>query len=571
MRRLCEFDVDIRHCRGRVSAILWEGGDPFPTLGPEVGVDTETELITDVTLFPKVVVLGCFDPRSMTCWIVYWRDIPEFMQGLCSRNIQQRYFNLGFDEGVIDNEDPDKNLMEAIDKGRVRDMQIRIHLDQIATLGYIQAKLHSLAGCVKYFLNYEMDKGDGTENSARMSFRRLRDDGIQKEITLEQAKYLSLDCICTWALGAHVRESPVEVGHTKGMCVLAHISANGFPVDKLMFAYFEKILKEDMDKFREELMSFGYPDPYKSKTYAESTQPGYSDEKEEREVMNEAVDALLELTEPVLHHTLGLVNTPSKNMLRRALCYMWNHSDAPDEVGMCAENLQIVLTSCNKALLKQEKAMYDELLEEHGLLAFDKCSKPIVMQSLVARMLEDYARQAKEGLGTTGWKGLDFDAAVAAAGEHIDSHPYWTSNEKLLGPKQFFQEYAQRLLDNNPTLELDRTPNSGDIKLTKTDTWRLDDVGISDRFLDAYTNFKHCQKYLSSYMKHEFIKSDGRVHPRFVNVLRTGRTSCSTPNLQQLPSREKRYQLKLMYRAPPGAVLCATDYSFIESHGSLAA
>ena len=65
-------------------------------------------------------------------------------------------------------------------------------------------------------------------------------------------------------------------------------------------------------------------------------------------------------------------------------------------------------------------------------------------------------------------------------------------------------------------------------------------------------------------MDPKFIKSDGRVHPRYTNILRTGRTSCNSPNIQQLPSREKTYPLKLMYRAPEGAVLCATDFSFIE-------
>ena len=60
------------------------------------------------------------------------------------------------------------------------------------------------------------------------------------------------------------------------------------------------------------------------------------------------------------------------------------------------------------------------------------------------------------------------------------------------------------------------------------------------------------------------MKSDSRVHPRFTNILRTGRVSCSSPNIQNLPSRDKVYPLKNVYTTDPGYILCATDYSFLE-------
>ena len=34
--------------------------------------------------------------------------------------------------------------------------------------------------------------------------------------------------------------------------------------------------------------------------------------------------------------------------------------------------------------------------------------------------------------------------------------------------------------------------------------------------------------------------------------------------MQNLPSKDPKYKLKLVYRADPGYILCATDFSFIE-------
>jgi DNA polymerase-1 len=60
----------------------------------------------------------------------------------------------------------------------------------------------------------------------------------------------------------------------------------------------------------------------------------------------------------------------------------------------------------------------------------------------------------------------------------------------------------------------------------------------------------------------EYAKYDGRIHPSFnlTNVV-TGRTSCSDPNLQQVPRNK---DLRTLYTAPPGMVLIEADYSQIE-------
>ena len=52
-----------------------------------------------------------------------------------------------------------------------------------------------------------------------------------------------------------------------------------------------------------------------------------------------------------------------------------------------------------------------------------------------------------------------------------------------------------------------------------------------------------------------------RIHPRYQTLVRTGRTSCSAPNIQQLP-REGGF--REMVAASPGHVLLTVDYSAIE-------
>ncbi len=50
-------------------------------------------------------------------------------------------------------------------------------------------------------------------------------------------------------------------------------------------------------------------------------------------------------------------------------------------------------------------------------------------------------------------------------------------------------------------------------------------------FLTAYRDYRHSEKMLSTYLNPELVGIDGRVHPYFSPLLRTGRTSCSRPNI----------------------------------------
>jgi DNA polymerase-1 len=66
---------------------------------------------------------------------------------------------------------------------------------------------------------------------------------------------------------------------------------------------------------------------------------------------------------------------------------------------------------------------------------------------------------------------------------------------------------------------------------------------------------------LSTYLNDKMIGADGRVHPFFSPLVKTGRTSCSKPNIQNVPRDEG---LRNIYIPAPDCVLFANDYSQVE-------
>jgi len=103
-----------------------------------------------------------------------------------------------------------------------------------------------------------------------------------------------------------------------------------------------------------------------------------------------------------------------------------------------------------------------------------------------------------------------------------------------------------------------------DIDVEITPSGRL---SVAVKFWKAFEevdDFVACWIHLEQIAKlNQFFKGlqVARIHPRYQTLVRTGRTSCSGPNIQQLP-REGRF--REMVVASPGHVLLAVDYSAIE-------
>jgi DNA polymerase I-like protein with 3'-5' exonuclease and polymerase domains len=548
-----------KYWSGEVEVRLWETGDPFPKLGTSVGIDTETELITDAVKDPPLVVYGCFDPASSICWIAYWDEALPLMQYVSTTSTHQYFFNVGFDELVIDNEDPDERLIRAVDAGRVRDMQIRYHLWLIATAGDIPKTGHGKLGEIaKRMLGVELDKGEKDDpNSHRLTFRRFNEDGSKYRMTDKQAVYLAWDCIATWGISQAVPEQPTEVQHTKGMIVLAHIARNGLQIDPFVFDAIERQLVENMEEARERLMSFGFPDPEKRN---DSTEPQE----------NLFRDSLREFCKVSGQQDITGYCTASKGRMRFLLTFAYNYRNSPEDADELAQVVTYTLSERTPEkkmnLTKDIKTVWNEVLDKYDLLAFDGNKRKVVPVAYMGAFLEDIVRQWKAPEFST--SGVNFDSAIEHAGQYMDDHPWLTeSKTDKIGPKKFFQDHVADIMAQYPDLELPLTKKAKQVKLAKDDMWRLKDLGIEDDFLTAYTEYGHLRKYKSTYINREYTASDGRVHPYFKNVMRTGRTSASAPNVQNYPSRDKVWALKNIFAPYPDTVLCATDFSFVELCG----
>lgn len=83
--------------------------------------------------------------------------------------------------------------------------------------------------------------------------------------------------------------------------------------------------------------------------------------------------------------------------------------------------------------------------------------------------------------------------------------------------------------------------------------------------IEAYQEYINATKLVSSFGEkfiEKYVDSDGAVRTRFDQILKTGRVSSSSPNLQNIPAKESvgtRYRNAFI--APPGWVFVDSDYS----------
>lgn len=83
----------------------------------------------------------------------------------------------------------------------------------------------------------------------------------------------------------------------------------------------------------------------------------------------------------------------------------------------------------------------------------------------------------------------------------------------------------------------------------------------SHPMIGALKHYKHAEKMLSTYLNPDMIGTDARVHPYFEIIVKTGRTSCKRPNVQNMPRGDG---IRGIYRAPYGFCFVAYDYSQLE-------
>lgn len=109
--------------------------------------------------------------------------------------------------------------------------------------------------------------------------------------------------------------------------------------------------------------------------------------------------------------------------------------------------------------------------------------------------------------------------------------------------------------------ELGEEPVLTDKGAVKTDKQVLNQL-THDPTVRAWLTYKGCEKLLSTYLK--VWKGSGVVHARYRLLMRTGRTSSHSPNLQQVPSRGDKANIKKVFVPPPGRVFFELDYCQLE-------
>jgi len=106
-----------------------------------------------------------------------------------------------------------------------------------------------------------------------------------------------------------------------------------------------------------------------------------------------------------------------------------------------------------------------------------------------------------------------------------------------------------------------RTAKSNKIQTSKE---ALDGMGFIDHpFITSFKRHDYLNRLVSNYLDVHKIGSDGAAHTRF-SLVSTGRTSSSSPNLQNVPRADG---LRGMYIARPGTCYCASDYNQLELCG----
>ena len=132
-------------------------------------------------------------------------------------------------------------------------------------------------------------------------------------------------------------------------------------------------------------------------------------------------------------------------------------------------------------------------------------------------------------------------------------------NQKILQNILAYIEGELQFLEKNPGLKFQRTDKAGLIATTDSS---LEVMGILEHpFIEAYKEAAHQTKMLSTYLNEKLVYKDGRVHPVFEPVKKTGRTSCRGPNVQN-PPREPGY--REIYMAADGHLYYVCDYSMLE-------
>jgi len=498
--------------RGRTYPVrIWNGRVDTPLDGTEFGVDTETLLIEGPVKLPDMVIMQVFNGISVD--IVTWDKVDLYLRLLEKHNKEKillYFLNAPFDIRVINS----TTLHRMLANDQVIDVGSRHRLYKLATQGYFEEPV-SLANLCRLYLHQELDKPE----DIRMGFTR------DMVLTAADVRYAALDAVVTLLIAREMPEQPTEALQAKADLVLDLIKAAGIKVDKPAWDAHKQSMQDRYVVAADVLRTHGFePD-------SNANKPGT--------LLGKFCSAM------------GIDAPPkvwSVTKLKGILYVMYAESGGTLEHA-CSE-LKIAMPAIVDKKFKMTKKNTQDLtacLAKHDMVDLISTRKSRPFTKVLLLMAE----LMKEG--------NTYKAVMAETSKQYNAAGGWEDDSAFKGPTAFVQDHLKKLQAVHG-ITFAETPG-GKIKMSKDEAWRLESKGIKDEFLEAYIDYKHIEKILGTYLNDEFIYTDGRVHARFNIMVKTGRTSCSKPNLQNLPKADG---IRELFTVEDGKVMVSIDYNQLE-------
>lgn len=566
-----------------------------PVTGSLLAIDTETERFV-AQEFPDLVLLQVTAGQRID--LVSWEDADIYMDKLLRYNTTSTivFVNAAYDMGVLNRPD----LYDLVEERRIVDLMDRYKLWEISERGFVRTPA-SLKNMTSRVLMADLPK----DPSLRLNFTR------EKDPTFDQLRYGASDVAATWLLGKRIPPQPTEAdSQIMGSIVLDAIARTGLLVDRKRFDELTERYNRDMHELLFKLEKHGYC-PLLSKSSGEILRDGFS-----YLGIDDPVSGISSTKMEYLLYKVCMTAPAGAGPLIRCIRDSLKHIEYEETPLLSMYELKEYMAiqeapsyegSTMKAKLKQAWADVDAIPVTDVIprTAMMRCNP---FKNKLRTTLNRYARDQLRSTYTYRispnekldriYPGLGLDdmanderlnihamalvireVCMVVSGKNVELPAYeLTSFRHYLqtkgamygnytdairdcpGAEDFMQNRLALLELTNEGVEFPRT-EQGKIQLSGKDKWILKKFGIKDEILELYMDYKHKEKLLSTYLNSEHIWPDGRVHTRFENYLRTGRTSSSRPNIQNVPGSDG---MRSMYIPKAGHYMGSIDYSQLE-------
>ncbi len=481
--------------------------------GEYIGIDTETYLIKGNDV-PDIVLATI--TNGSTVDIVRWDMVVDYFAVLLIKNPDSKFvfFNAPFDLEVLKKAGV-AGFDALLDRRKVYDMMTRFQIEFIAEHGTAPA-FYNLKSVASAKLGVKLSKDD----SVRLGFTR------EDPPSQDQLLYAAMDAAATYELAMVMPEQPHEYIDVRSSVVLFQMTRNGIWVDKAAFDEASRRYTALLEKYSFDFRQWGVRAEDDDRTAAEIR-------KNICRAARINIPKGLNGARAVFVNMLAMLELPWSEATAAMAVQPWFGAEGKPPPRQVAESMVEISRS---------------LLIPLGIgKAADLSEKPLLM--LTEQIVE--SRLAGEPP----------EKALSRLKELYDSYGGWLDiGGGLIKIGDFLQKELARL-ETVYGIKFNQTDKKGLRQFTKNDRWMLKAYNIESPGLELYIKYKSVQKIISTFLKQSIISEDGRVHPRFNNIVSTFRTSSDSPNFQQLP---KKGGVREMYGAPPGKVLVDADFSQIE-------